>query len=61
MVSNSYSSEIAVSISFHIKLYMREQGIEGRVTGADGGYHVADERYIADVAFISKARQPEPS
>ncbi len=32
-----------------------------RLTGADGGYKVFDERYLPDVAFISKARQPEPS
>jgi Uma2 family endonuclease len=33
----------------------------GRVTGADGGYVVSGERYIPDVAFISKEKQPEPS
>jgi Uma2 family endonuclease len=30
------------------------------VTGEAGGYTVGDERYIPDVAFISKTRQPEP-
>jgi Uma2 family endonuclease len=33
----------------------------GYVTSADGGYMISGERYIPDVAFISKARQPEPS
>jgi Uma2 family endonuclease len=61
VVSNSYSSEVAVNISFFIKLYLRQQGIGGHVTGADGGYMVAGQRFIPDVAFISKAKQPEPS
>jgi Uma2 family endonuclease len=33
----------------------------GYVTGADGGYRVSGERYIPDAAFISTARQPQPS
>ena len=33
----------------------------GYPTGADGGYRVVGESYIPDVAFISKAREPEPS
>ncbi len=61
VVSNSYSSEVAVNISFLIKLYLRQHGIEGHVTGADGGYMVAGQRFIPDVAFVSKAKQPEPS
>ena len=31
----------------------------GRVTGADGGYIVGDERLIPDVGFVSYTRQPE--
>ncbi len=60
VVSNNYSSEVAAEIlgemHRHVKLHKL-----GRVTGADGGYIVAGERYIPDVAFISFARQPEPS
>jgi len=39
----------------------REKNLEGYITGADGGYQIGDERYLPDVAFVSKARQPEPS
>jgi Uma2 family endonuclease len=31
----------------------------GHATGADGGYHVENERYIPDVGYISFERQPE--
>jgi Uma2 family endonuclease len=61
LVSNNYSSLVASKISFYLQLYLMQQGIEGYVTGADGGYQVADGRYIPDVAFIAKTRQPEPS
>ena len=61
VVSNNYSSEIGVTLSFHIKLYLREKQIKGRVTGADGGYEFLGERYIPDVAYVAEARQPEPS
>ena len=57
--SNPYVSEIAYNIGFAIKLYLRERGIAGHVTGEAGGYMVSGERYAPDVAFISKARQAE--
>jgi Uma2 family endonuclease len=60
MVSNNYSSEVAARILGYIFAYLLQNNI-GRVTGADGGYQIAGERYIPDVAFISKAKQPEPS
>jgi Uma2 family endonuclease len=37
---------------------MRETGIEGHVTGEQGGYMVAGERYAPDAAFLSKEKQP---
>jgi Uma2 family endonuclease len=61
VVSNNYSSLVAGNVLFSIKLYLRESGMQGYVTGEAGGYQVAGERYIPDVGFISKARQPEPS
>ena len=61
MVSNSYSSEIAAEIVFLIRSFMRETGLKGRVTTADGGYKIGNERYIPDVAFISWDRQPNSS
>jgi Uma2 family endonuclease len=60
LVSNNYCSEVAFSFGTEINVHVKRNGL-GRVTGADGGYRVFGERYIPDVAFISKARQPEPS
>jgi Uma2 family endonuclease len=57
VVSNSYSSEIAATISAEIRMYIKGKKL-GRVTGADGGYIIAGERYIPDVAFISIKKQP---
>ena len=60
VVSNSYSSEVGMTLGTHMGMFLLKNRI-GRITGADGGYIVAGERYIPDVAFISFARQPEPS
>lgn len=59
MVSNAYSSIIAMRIGGHVMLFVDTNNL-GYVTGADGGYQIGDERYIPDVAFISRARQPQP-
>jgi Uma2 family endonuclease len=61
VVSNQRSSAVTSDIAFFIKLYLREKAVAGFVTGADGGYVIAGERYIPDVAFVSEKRQPEPS
>ncbi len=61
VVSSQRSSAIAYNVGFFIKLHLRTHNIAGLVTGADGGYEVAGERYIPDVAFVSAARQAEPS
>lgn len=60
VVSNSLASEIAANILIALGIHIKAKNL-GRITGADGGYVVAGERYIPDVAFISLARQPEPS
>lgn len=60
VVANNYSSEVAALILMFVSVFVRQNHL-GRVTGADGGYRVSGERYIPDVAFISKAKQPEPS
>jgi Uma2 family endonuclease len=60
VVSNNYSSLVAARILIRIGSHVESKGL-GYVTGADGGYRVAGGRYIPDVAFVSKARQPEPS
>lgn len=59
VVSNGYSSELGMLIGSFLTVFVHQHGL-GRVTGADGGYWVAGERYIPNAAFISKAKQPEP-
>jgi Uma2 family endonuclease len=60
VVSNNYSSEIAMLIGAMLVLFVKKERL-GHVTGADGGYVVAGQRFIPDVAFISSSRQPHPS
>lgn len=60
VVSNNYASQIAMVIGAFMTLFVRQNDL-GWVTGADGGYQVNNERYLPDVGFISKARQPQPS
>ncbi len=62
VVSNQVSSALAYRIGLFIGMYlMQHPQVEGFVTGSDGGYVIAGERYIPDVAFVSKARQAAPS
>jgi Uma2 family endonuclease len=60
VVSNQRSSTLAARISGFIFLYLTQNNI-GFLTSSDGGYMIEGERYIPDVAFVSKARQPAPS
>lgn len=60
VVSNNYSSQVALLIGGMIAVYAAQKRL-GHATGADGGYQIMGERYIPDVAFISKAKQSEPS
>ena len=57
--SNPYSSEIAGEILFQIKLFLRENKIDGHVTGESGGYEVSGERYAPDVAYIPSTKQAQ--
>jgi Uma2 family endonuclease len=59
--SNNMASILAGNVLFLIKQHLQQSGKEGFVTGADGGYKIAGQRYIPDVAYTSKDRQPEPS
>ncbi|MCA0454671.1 MAG: Uma2 family endonuclease [Chloroflexi bacterium] len=59
VVSNNYSSKIGGMFLIKIGVHV-VAGDLGDVTGADGGYMVMGERYIPDVAFISREKQPEP-
>lgn len=58
VVSQNYSSQIGMLIGSFITLFVIQHNL-GHVTGADGGYWVSGERYIPDVAYISRQRQPE--
>lgn len=57
--SNAYASEIGYNIGSPIKVFLREKGIKGHITGEAGGYMVSGEKYAPDVAYISYKRQPE--
>jgi Uma2 family endonuclease len=59
-VTNQRSSAIAFRLGGRIELYLLQHQ-SGFLTGADGGYAIAGERYIPDVAFVSYQRQAEPS
>ncbi|MDZ4672223.1 MAG: Uma2 family endonuclease [Phototrophicales bacterium] len=55
--SNYYASKIAAMVLHFILAFVLKHKL-GHVTGADGGFRIAGERYIPDVAFISYAKQP---
>ena len=59
VVTNNYSSLVGMRIGARLLIFAEEHGL-GYVTGEAGGYRVSGERYLPDVGFISKARQPEP-
>jgi Uma2 family endonuclease len=60
VVSSQYASQIAARINGFIFIYLLHNSI-GFLTGADGGYVVSNERYIPDVAFVSRQRQAQVS
>jgi Uma2 family endonuclease len=60
IVSTHYCSVIAGNIAFFVMQHLCENKVEGYLTGADRGYVVSGERYMPDVGYISKARQPKP-
>jgi Uma2 family endonuclease len=60
VVSNQRSSAIAYRIGGALSAYLQQHEI-GFLTGADGGYMIGGERYIPDIAFVSQARQAEPT
>lgn len=57
--SSGRNSEIAGTIYFLIRTYLVDHPI-GRLTGADGGYRLADDTLVApDVGFIQHERTSE--
>ena len=60
VVSNNESSRLAIKMLMRVGVHVDDNHL-GWVTGADGGYIVAGEKYIPDGAFVSFARQPKAS
>jgi len=60
MVSYQKSSRFAARLLALIDNYAMHHET-GWVTDAQGGYMVGTERYIPDAAYVSAARQPNPS
>jgi Uma2 family endonuclease len=60
VVSNGKSSRIGMKVGARITIFVEQHNL-GYVTGADGGYVVSGEKYIPDVAYVTKQRQPQPS
>jgi Uma2 family endonuclease len=56
--SNPYVSAIAGWILTYINIYLLKNPI-GYASGADGDYMIGGDRFAPDVAYISKARQPQ--
>jgi Uma2 family endonuclease len=57
VVSNPYASKLGARMGGLLSNYLDEHDL-GHLTGADGGYTVAGERYIPDAAFISYQKHP---
>jgi Uma2 family endonuclease len=60
LVSNQEASRLGVRIAHLINNYLDQNPI-GLLTGSDGGYQVGNDRFMPDVGYMSKARQPLPS
>jgi Uma2 family endonuclease len=61
VVSNQRSASVAYWLGVHIGMFLLQHDLGRVATGPDGGYSIAGERYIPDIAFVSKARQAQPS
>ena len=58
--SSPINSSIAAHIIFIIKLHLRDMGLDGYVTGADGGFEILPGTVrIPDVAYLSKTTAPQ--
>lgn len=58
VVSSPYPSAVTSRINYWITHYVMQHQ-NGHITSSDGGYNVGGERYIPDVGYISKVRQPQ--
>lgn len=60
LVSNQKAARITFRMVYLIGQYLDQNPI-GYATSPEGGYTVGDDRYLPDIGYISKARQPAPS
>jgi Uma2 family endonuclease len=60
LVSNQKSGRMTMKIGHLIMTYLDHNPI-GYVTPLDAGYRVGADRYLPDIGYVSKARQPIPS
>lgn len=59
MVSNDNSSAVAMRFGHYLLRHIDDNELDILVTGADAGYHIGDDRFIPDAAFIRhERRQP---
>lgn len=58
-VSSPYLSSIAGEICYFIKRHLKQNNIDGHVTGEAGGYKIGGERYAPDVAYMPATKQPQ--
>lgn len=56
--SNPAASRFSQIVAGEMYIYLKSNPI-GHLTGEAGGYMVSGERYAPDVAYISKAKQPD--
>jgi Uma2 family endonuclease len=54
MPSNILASHIAATILFYLQLFLKQNGIAGMVTGADGGYIIGGQVFAPDVAYTTQ-------
>ncbi len=60
ILASFHASCIAATTLLFIGQFVMKYRL-GRITGANGGYKIANERYMPDVTFISYAKQPNTS
>jgi Uma2 family endonuclease len=58
--TNARASALAAQIGSLLWNFVLEKGIEGHITGANGGYKISDrERYIPNIAYLPASKQEE--
>ena len=60
LISSYNASVIAATLTCEVGIFVHQHKL-GHMTGADCGYTIGGEQYIADGAFVSYQRQPKVS